>query len=920
VDPHRYWGKANPQVSAPSDWHPLPFHSLDVAAVGRAYLQAKPQLLGFFADRLQLAPELTLDWLCFWLALHDLGKFATPFQNLRPDVLERLQQRSTTLVYSIRHDTLGDFLWKDALLVRQDVIGLGEDRSLWRAAFAPWIAAVTGHHGQPPQARGYCRDQHFKVIDEEAAAEFVRQMRQLLLPADRMQQVLALGPDTLQAVGSELSWWLAGLAVLSDWLGSNTAHFAYHPEPMPLPAYWLRSLGIAKTALERSGLWPCASAPPRPLAALFGWPQQGADAPVPTPLQAWAQNVDLPNSPQLYLLEDVTGAGKTEAALLLAHRLMAAGLAEGLFMGLPTMATTNAMYRRIQQISPRLFEPGTLPSLTLAHGQRDLVEAYASSILAGGAVEPDGLGETDTASARCSAWLADSNKKSLLAHVGVGTIDQALLAVLHAKHQSLRLLGLFRKVLIVDEVHACDPYMQRLLEGLLEFHSAAGGSAILLSATLPGHMRQALVRAYELGLGLTSAPLQSQRYPLATRAGSASPLEAPVDTRPSVRRRVEISYLADSSAVEAEIRAALQAGRCVCWVRNTVGEAIDAWRSFSTELSSDRLRLFHARFTLGDRLRIEQEILDGFGPDSSVDQRRGRLVIATQVVEQSLDVCFDLLVSDLAPIDRLIQRAGRLQRHRRDAQGKRIEGPDQRGGARMIVYGPAWTERPEATWHRGFSRGSSFVYANTGQIWLSARMLQRGAFRMPEDARDLIESVFGEAAQNDIPDGLRAQPEKQEGKDWADTNHAHSRQLKRAQGYIRGDFGDWWSDDIGTSVEALDEWSAGAETRLGEPSCTLRLARWVGTALQPFHPQAMHAWEASSLRLPARMVGELSVSAADSAAIEQTSLDLPDKGKWSTLVPMREATASHTWRFQTHDRKGRTLDWRYSPTAGLSIE
>jgi CRISPR-associated endonuclease/helicase Cas3 len=918
VDPFHYWGKADPRLPDSHNWHPLPYHSLDVAAMARTYLQAHPRLLRLFADRMHLAPDLTLDWLCFWHALHDLGKFATTFQNLRPDLLNRLQQRSATLAYTVRHDTLGDFLWKDSLLVRQDALGLGDERSLWRRAFAPWVAAVTGHHGQPPQARTIHRDQHFKLADEVAAADYIRQVRQLLLPDDRLARVLALGPEALEDTGRELSWWLAGLAVLSDWLGSNTAHFTYHAEPMPMSGYWTRAQTIAQTALERSGLQPCPSASPHSLAELFDWPRAGTDVLQPTPLQAWAERVEMLEGPQLYLLEDVTGAGKTEAALVLAHRLMSVGQADGVFMGLPTMATTNAMYRRIQQISPRLFKPGSRPSLTLAHGQRDLVEAYTTSILAGGVVEADGLEEADTASARCAAWLADSNKKSLLAQVGVGTIDQALLAVLHAKHQSLRLLGLFRKVLIVDEVHACDPYMQRLLECLLEFHAAAGGSAILLSATLPRHMRQALVRAYERGLGLKAVPLQAADYPLATRAGSTIPLEVHVDTRPSVRRRVEIDYLDDCAAVDAEIRAALQAGRCVCWIRNTVREAIDAWRRFSSELTSDRLSLFHARFTLGDRLRIEEEILEGFGPDSTADQRRGRLVIGTQVIEQSLDVCFDLLIGDLAPIDRLVQRAGRLQRHRRDAKGDRIDGPDQRGGARMIVYGPRWTENPDATWHSAFSRGSSFVYANTGQIWLSARLLQRGAFCMPEDARDLIEGVFGEAAQDDIPAGLRAISDQQEGRDWADTNHAHSRQLKRAQGYSCGDFGDWWSDDFGPSVEALDEWSAGAETRLGEPSCTLRFARWEGANLQPAHSQTYHAWEASSLRLPARMVGELVLSTADRAAVERTCLELPDKGKWSMLVPLIPDT--HGWVFQSKDSAGRKTRWRYSSTAGLTVD
>lgn len=910
-----YWGKANPRYTGTARWHLLPFHSLDVAAVARVYLRGHPRLLDFFATRLGTSAEVTLDWLCYWIALHDLGKFATTFQALCPEVLFELQQRESALRYGERHDTLGDFIWKDRLYIGHDVLALAQRKPAFKSALHPWIAAVTGHHGQPPRAARLSRHEHFKDEDVLAAAEFAHAARELLLPETSREHVLALGAEHLRQAGTDLSWWLAGLTVLADWLGSNTDYFPYRDQSCGLQTYWQQAQAAAAHALAATELMPCASAKAQPIAELFGW--QGASL-TPTPLQHWAEHVELADGPQLYMLEDVTGAGKTEAALMLAHRLMAAGHADGIFMGLPTMATTNAMFARLQLVVPRLYQPSDArPSYVLAHGQRNQVEGFRSSVVPVGVTEPDGLGEADTASARCAAWLADSNKKALLAHVGVGTLDQALLATLHARHQSLRLLGLFRKVLIVDEVHACDAYMQRLLEAVLEFHAAAGGSAVLLSATLPSRMKNALAQAYARGRGRAVPAPRRAEYPLAARIDDAGAIEEALDTRPSVQRRVRVDYLDSREAVEAEIHHALDAGRCVCWIRNTVGDAIDAWRSFSQALPPERITLFHARFNLADRLGIETEVLQNFGPKSTPAQRGGRLVIATQVIEQSLDVDFDLLISDLAPIDRLIQRAGRLQRHRRDAKGDPTDGPDQRGGARLNVFGPEWTSEPEPHWYSRFSRGAAFVYPHPGQVWLSARLLRRGYFDMPEDARTLIEGVFGEDAQAEIPQGLEALSARQEGVDWAATNHAHSRILKRELGYQRGDFDDWWSDEVGTAVDAVDEWAAGAETRLGEPSCVLRLAVWQGDALVPLHAQPEHPWEFSSLRVPAAMLGEPRVDRNAETALERLREALPDKGKWSKVALL--SPTEHGWSFCSEVRGGRTRRFEYRSDLGLAV-
>lgn len=909
-----YWGKADPAFAPPADYHVLPFHALDVAAVGSAYLGACPRLVRHFAAALSLPDELCRDWLVFWLALHDLGKFATSFQNQRPDLLSRLQHRDSPRAYRVRHDSLGAVLWNQ-LLRKQDPFGIRARGQSYGRRLQPWISGVTGHHGQPPRLDGIQFSEHFDERDELAAAAFVHDARELFLPKPRLVEILAMPPERLG--DWTLSWWLAGIAVLADWLGSNTVFFPYCTETVPLDVYWQRVQAQAERAVRASGVLPQPSAPAQTVSMLFDWGRL-PETREPTPLQHWAESVALPDTPQLLLLEDVTGAGKTEAALTLGNRLMAAGRADGIFIGLPTMATANAMYERVASVAPRLFARSSLPSLTLAHARRSLVPGFRSTVLPNINAEMDPRQSMDeTAAARCAAWLADSNKKALLANVGVGTLDQGLLGILHARHQSLRLLGLFRKVLIVDEVHACDAYTQRLLEGLLRFHAAAGGNAILLSATLPQRMKQALVDAFSEGRGITAPTLQSEAYPLAALVSDSDVLEQALDTRPEVRRRVEVEYVSDSDEIHRRIVAALKTGRCVCWIRNTIADALSAWEALAPRLPSGSVTLFHARYAMADRLAIEAAVLERFGPDSNPAQRAGRLVISTQVVEQSLDVDFDLLVSDLAPIDRLIQRAGRLQRHVRDTRGRRCDGADQRGGATMVVHGPCWAEVPMAQWFKDQFRKAAYVYRHPGHLWLTARMLvERRGFAMPADARPLIEGVFGEPAQEMIPEALQKASAESEGQDWAATNLAAANQLDLPVGYRRTGHGEWAADGDAIPVAALDDWDGdAASTRIGEPTITIRLARFEGNVLRPWHDDT-HAWEASSLRVPARMIAEPVLSATEAGAMERAKEALPDRGRWSILLPL-QATSEACASAIVKDSGGRIRQWWYDSVRGL---
>lgn len=916
-----YWGKARPSADAACGYHLLAYHCLDVAAVGAAYVEAAPGLRRWWSQALGLQREDALvPWVAFCLCLHDLGKFAEAFQGQREDLMHLLQARTPRRAYSVRHDTLGWMLWVERISRTASAEEwLGPDTDARIEGLDAWFRAVTGHHGQPPQVERWELAHHFDPSRDLAAVDgFVRCARGLLLGEQPALPGCALDAAAFCTVSQRLSWWVAGLAVLADWIGSNTDYFPYRDRPLAdgdLAAYWVEARERARRAIAACGVVPGAAAQGAGLRHLF---PSIAHA---SPLQAWAGSAALADEPALYLLEDVTGAGKTEAAVLLAHRLMARGLANGLFVALPTMATANAMYQRVAEVFARLFAGDA--NLVLAHGMRDYVEAFAATVLPPGVAEGDENQQDQTASARCSAWLADHNKRALLAAGGVGTVDQAMLGVLHSRHQSLRLLGLFGKVLIVDEVHACDSYMQRVLEALLEFHAYAGGSAILLSATLPGAMKQSLLASYSRGRALAAgarAPAASlparDDYPLATwwHAGLGLSAQAlPLASRPQVCRRVAVRCLDDAAAVADLIVRSAEAGRCVCWIRNTVADAVGAFEELRSRIDSARLTLFHARFALHDRLGIEQRVLSRFGKASTAAQRQGQVVIATQVVEQSLDADWDVLITDLAPIDRVIQRAGRLQRHVRDAHGNPVLGAgatDGRGEPCLWVHAPAWADEPQKSWYRSAFPKAADVYPNPAQLWLTARLLRSGELRMPGDARRWIESVFDPAAT--VPATLAADADRAQGDQLAARAQGGASVVKLTKGYERDNVVDWWSE-------------ARTPTRLGEAASTVVLACRESGRWRPWADRAdpAAAWAYSSLRVAARLIAsrERAADDAEEAALAACEAALPGGGVWSVLLPL-EPAADGRWRARALTaedgrRPSRRIGWSYSPEVGL---
>ena len=855
-----YWAK----TAAREAFLSLPAHLLDVAAAGIATLDARPQLTSSWAGSLGLKETGLRDLLGWGLAIHDIGKFCDRFQSLAGGLFARNFPGRPVRPYDPHHTTLGSILLRgatgDALAAR---LADGHPWSArdWRYVLWALEPPFTGHHGQPPRPPG--PGDPWDELGRRAAESWLHEIGSLF-PLGALWRDGASARDVRRRLVAA-SWHFAGLAVQADWLGSNTRWFPIAREWHGVAEHWQDARERARNAVQEAGL--------RPAAVGDLWTMSSATPPrSSTPLQQEIESWTPGPGPHLVIMEDVTGAGKTEAGILAAHRLIRAGCADGLYFALPTQATANAMYSRIRELGTRLFADPSQASLVLAHSGKLAMREFRE--LSSEVWESSGT--LDESHLSCRTWLADSRKKAFLAQLGVGTLDQALLGVLAVRHQSLRIFGLASRVLLVDEVHAYDPYASRLLETLLRFHTRAGGSTILLSATMPHSLRARLVRAFAEESEINAPSVMNDAYPLLTRVSSSRFSEIAIEPRKQSVRSLGIAFLMDTGAVLEKIREAAGRGDAVCWVRNTVADAMTG----AAALADLDPMLLHARFTESDRREREDELLRWAGPRGTPEARRGRVVVATQVVEQSLDVDFDTMVTDLAPIELMLQRAGRLQRH---AWRTRAASPT------LHVHAPGEASDPPASWARAWSAGTCAVYPDEGRLWLSddaLRRAPRGEIVVPRDVRGLIEHVYGEGSDRRIPPGLADSTRRAQGVALAEAGQAAAKELVLDAGYCV-DAGGWQDPDR-------------ARTRAGEPSMDVYLAERGAGVPVPLSRDG--GWEGARVRIAARHLPAASAS----------------RGPEERIVILLDRDGADSWTGTLVGPQG-PVAIRYSRRSGLEI-
>lgn len=897
------WGKARGCRGNEPPCHPLWMHSLDVAAVGRELAELRPRLVARLSERLGWSADEFRDVWVFLLALHDIGKFSEHFQAkaeafwpaaaLGPREIFRLYGRDPG------HPAAADVLLFPQLKRRAGVFEArieawfpdwGVEADTVRALFAP----ILGHHGRPVTGEKHLIQDLFGEPAEAAALAFADAMHALLRPPNV--------PEPKTPALRRATWPLAGLTIIADWVGSNRDWFPYRENGPTPETYWHEiARPQAGRALAEAGLAPARPAQVTGFGALTGIEKD------PSPVQTWAETVPLPDGPLLILIEDMTGGGKTEAAIMLAHRLMGTGRANGIYFALPTMATANAMFARVEKIATRLYEPGARATLALAHGRADLHPrfrklAMASDVPGPRSGKPEKRDDEEDSAITAPEWLYSELRKALLADLGVGTIDQALLAVLPAKYQALRLAGLAEKVLIVDEAHSYqvhESYMSAELERLVAFQASLGGVAIILSATLPRRAKQRLATAWSKAIKTSGPALASDAYPCVTLLAprQARPVEETKSPRADLPRVLQVARLPDADAAVAHIIEAAQAGAAVAWVRNAVDDVI-AGAALLRERGGVDGQIFHARFAMGDRLAIETDVVKRFGKDGEESCRRGRVLIASQVVEQSLDLDMDLMISDLAPIDLLLQRAGRLWRH--TWRTRPIAGPT------LFVVSPDPDGDVAESWYRdAFPLGAS-VYDHHIVLWRTAReIFGRAALRIPEDVRALIEVVYDPDLEKGAPKAFERGSNVAVGKANAERSYADQNLLKVEDGYAPG--GQAWMNEGDVAA------------RLAEETRRLRLAVPDGEGLRPWRadPDPRIAWALSEVTVrEKKLKGAYAPLLAFGKAAEAARAGWGKFEDDVILLPLQQDPDGN-WTGTLVDQNRTEFVLRYSATEGL---
>lgn len=742
---HRLWpGKSQPLAGAAHPWHPATFHCLDVTACALVLMNDAGNRMDRVAKSNSLHPQSMQRMFAFLIGLHDIGKLSEKFATdigYIPTASSANNRKS-----HLRHWQISYALMVESLDEQiNDVIGVDREH-----ARRQLYAAVSGHHGRPPSPGDLEGFADYAGL--EAVRSFVVDLDSLLPAAAPLQL-------TKTKAAAKIGWTLAGLTVVSDWVGSNQQWFPYTSPATDLTDYWIKTQQQAEYAVTQAGLRSAKLSKQTGLQSLF-------EISVPRPMQACAEEVELSAGPLLGIIEDVTGSGKTEAALVLAQRMMAAGKAEGIYVALPTMATANAMFSRLADSYRRLFDDSERPSLALAHAHRLLNEQFRQAVAFSTTQDTSGSAITampnsdddQSVAAACNAWVADDKRRVFLADVGVGTIDQCFLGILPVKFSTLRLWGLGQRILIVDEAHACDSYMLVELQRLLTMQATLGGSAIVMTATLTVELRMKLAESFRRGLSQVKPLAMAAHYPALTLVSANTDLcrSISVASTKDTQRTVEVRRLETEQDLLLAISRAASDGCACVWVRNTVDQAISAATLLRNQ--GHDVLLFHARFAMADRLAIEKDVLDRFGKFGCEVGRRGRILIATQVVEQSLDLDFDWMASDLAPVDLLIQRAGRLWRH-----------PDIRPVAERPCSAPVLhvlSGDPDVVdnqhWARAVIGDGGWVY-DTATLWRTARALfDIGVIVSPDGLPILLEQVAGDCAP-DAPAAIESEALEAEG-------------------------------------------------------------------------------------------------------------------------------------------------------------
>ncbi|GAA4612849.1 CRISPR-associated helicase Cas3' [Actinoallomurus liliacearum] len=844
------WGKSARRAGGTKNL--LLSHLLDTAAVAELiwdrYLAVSVKRM---LDEVAGGPGLGRRFFAWLCGVHDCGKATPAFQHVDEDAADAVWRAGLTWDRHVvkksrrRHDKAGGELIRRALAQA----GWGEDQIGW-----VW-PLVAGHHGSFPSL-GQLRDRTRGQLQgkgrvwAQAQSALVTVFTKELGFADLAQ----VQPKTIPSRAAQLQ--LSGFVVMADWIASDERYFVGIDELEKVSMSAARGRAVA--AWQQLGLRGGWGTLAFPGAGLFG--ERFGCEPRPSQVQA-LEVARRMGGPGLMVLEAPMGEGKTNTALAVVEVLAARFGADGVFVGMPTQATSDPMFTKVRDWVAKV-SPGLESQVALLHGKRRFNSEWRELLAAAGedpaghhgGVQEDEYGlevedwwnEPGCCEERKvpAEWFL-GRMRGLLSPFVVGTIDQLLFAATRTRHVMLRTAGLAGKVVVLDEVHAADVYMSQFLMEGLRWLGQAGVPVVLLSATLSPAQRRDLVAAYLAGASSLEAAdvsglTEPTGYPNVTAAwqGADGPqflaehttswrkdldvrirvLPEPAAGRPVTGRDGASAVSAGDRAVTDLLEDRLRDGGCVLVIRNTVQRAQDTYTALRARFGDD-VRLLHGRLHAEHRAERTEECLRLLGPPGpDRPPRPGRLiVVATQLAEQSFDVDADLLVTDLAPIDLLLQRIGRLHRHRGTVRPALLKSPQ------VVVTGfnPRRSDPPEILPSSKGIYGSYLLLRTAASVLAAAA----GEWSVAGQVPDLVRRVY-DAEQPVVP-ARWADIEHTAYQEWGDTRRLRA---ERAAPFLLTRIGEHANTTLdglhyGGSPASLQEEQFQALVRDGEPSIEVILVR-----------------------------------------------------------------------------------------------
>ena len=769
-------GKKNSENDS-EEWLPLWTHLYDTACVMQHLVEywfpMRAEDIGLNQEELkQAVTALGL--------LHDIGK-ATPLFQWKLEghlsgLKDRLNESGLTLTKKPTQDELKEYghgILGGVLLVQQDNCP------------ESYATIVASHHGKTPGAEYSDEDTsvysivlHPSFYQDPNSKEQWKAVRQEYIKfACQCCHINSL--NELPELSKPAQIILLGLLIMADWIASNTNFYPLiSVQDESVASLVERERVGLEERLGITGRWmPGLSDSESLMTKRFCFSPNAMQKMV---LDAGGET----KNPGLFILEAPMGNGKTEAALALAEQIAAKTGKNGVAFFLPSQATGNAIFDRLIDWAKKLENQDIL-SVELSHAKAEFQDSFAQ-------MDKEAKNNNLTESNECDDDERDDQpgiivhqffngkKLKLLANAVVGTVDQFLMAGLRQRHVMLRHLGLAGKVVIIDECHAYDAYMNIYLDRVLEYLSEYHVPVILLSATLPAARRKELVEAYlkssrsefikSSGKVLNEEERQELtglHYPMLTYT-DGNRISVKTVNLDTAKKEIQVKRITDEKITEV-VNKTVASGGCVGIIMNTVNRAQETYELLKNVTGIHPI-MYHAQFVMPDRIKKEKQILECVGKKSLPEQRKGVVVVGTQVLEQSLDIDFDVLITDICPMDLLLQRIGRLHRHNRNR-------PNSLQDAVCYVVGTDTIRIKDEDEQGGTGQKSAAEIIYGHYLLLRTCMKLPDTIVFPDDIITLVQAVYDEEdAQKDIPKGIQ--------ESYAKYSEQRDKKSAKAEGYL----------------------------------------------------------------------------------------------------------------------------------------